>query len=1267
MNGKEATWNIWIDTGGTFTDCIAFDPHHQIRRIKVLSSSALRGRILRTTGKYSLHIESHWNVQKDIFEGYHFKVLGKEHETITVESYDSERQQLVLSKLPPLDKLPEQGFEITANEEAPVLAARIATETALHENLPQIEMRLGSTRGTNALLEHKGARTALILSKGLKDLLAIDTQQRPDIFALNIIKPKPYYHTVLEVDERLDAKGKVIKPLSEHVIEKLIQQLKESKIETVAIALMHSYLNNTHEQKLAQCIVKAGFKYVSASASLAPAIKILSRAKTALVNAYLSPAVNDYLDAVKNKLGDSKLQVMTSAGGLVGAALFQPKDSLLSGPAGGVVGAAHICKLSQQFDPEIKKVLAFDMGGTSTDVSRYDGEYDYRYETQVGDINLFSPSLAIETVAAGGGSCCSFDGHKLTVGPESAGARPGPACYGFGGPLTITDVNLLLGRLSESHFGIPISKAKAQKALDELKSQISEEKGHSYSDEEILTGFLSIANEKMTDTIHKISVRKGYDPQQYALLACGGAGGQHACQIAEMLGIEKILLPYDAGLLSAYGMGQALVERFATRQLLQPLTNAQNHLEEVCHNLADEALQLLQKEGYNPDSLEIRFVKLYLRFQGQESSLEIDYTPSTDIRQAFKDKYQALYGHWLEEQSIEIESIKAVASTKAEINYTSENKLTQVKAIPVAQHLLWTSDHWKEVGVYRWESLDAGAFIEGPALLVSENCTTLIEKNWRLQLDSYYNAVLSKLSNSTTNRLEQPEEVKLELFTNRFSAIADEMGALLERTSFSVNVKERLDFSCALLDPEGELIVNAPHIPVHLGSLGICVRSVREIVEMQEGDVIITNHPAYGGSHLPDITLISPVYKDHQLVGYVANRAHHAELGGSRPGSMPPDANNLAEEGVVIPPTHLAKQGIVQWDAIKQLLTAGQYPSRSVEENLADLRGALASIHSGVSALQRLCDLNSVSEVLHYMKAIKAYAHNCILQSIHSLEDKIYKAEEFLDDGSPIKVSITINKGKVDIDFEGSGATHPANLNANLAIVNSAVIYVLRLLVRQAIPLNEGLMQSVDLHVPKGSFLNPVFSDVAEDCPAVVGGNTETSQRVVDTLLKALGIAACSQGTMNNLLFGNQNFGYYETIGGGSGAGNGFCGADAVHQHMTNTRITDPEIFEFRYPVRLEEFSIRKNSGGKGQWKGGNGIIRKIKFLDKVSLTILSQHRKEQPYGIKGGGKGESGKQYIVKENGEQLMLKGNDQIELLAGDQVCIETPGGGAYGANT
>ena len=1260
------SWQLWVDTGGTFTDCLAYNPNSKLHRIKVLSSGVLRGKILDRVNENTIRVHVLWGNVQDIFSGYQFHFLKHSHEAVEITSTQLQKGLITLSALPNDTHFPDTSFEITAREEAPVLAARLLTGTGLQDTLPPIEMRLGSTKGTNAILEKKGAKVTLLITKGFADLLEIGTQQRPHIFSLNVEKSSPLYTQTVEIDERLDAKGNVITALTNEEITKVVDAVIDSQVESVAIATMHSYLNDDHEQQIKRALKEKNGCYISCSAELAPSIKLLPRTETAVVNAYLAPIFDRYLQKVSKHLTAGSLKVMSSAGGLMDASLFHPKDSLLSGPAGGVVGAASIAQQIGSYT-EAPQLITLDMGGTSTDVARYDGKFDYRYELQIGDVHILLPSLSIETVAAGGGSLCYFDGHKLSVGPESAGAQPGPACYGAGGPLSITDINLLSGRITHDKFGIPIYREAAQTALNSLKEELTQKTGNTYKDEEILSGFLAIANEKMAEAIRKISVRKGYDPKNYTLLAFGGVGGQHACQVAQLLEMKKVIVPYDAGLLSAYGMGQAVIERFATRQVILSWEKAKKELNKIIPELKEEAHQQMKKEGYEEDEITLRFIKLFLRFKGQESALEIDYQDEMDIIATYRQQYENLYGHWVENRDIELESVKVIMSTLSSVperpsalpdNYYPSSKSTT---------LSFTGGQWKEIPVYFWEELKPGACIDGPALVLSTHCAVAIDARWVFSLDVFNNAILEQYQGSEKSEKAvahtRPKEIQLELFTNRFTAIAEEMGALLERVSFSVNVKERLDFSCAVLDDEGYLVVNAPHIPVHLGSLGMCVRAVKDILPMRPNDVIITNHPGFGGSHLPDITLIAPVFTDDEvLAGYVANRAHHAEIGGKRPGSMPPDAANLAEEGVVISPAYLVKAGKAQWDYIKEILTQSPYPTRALEENLADLNGALASIRLGVDSLRKLCHTFGVSEVQHYMHEIKEYARICLEDSLAKREAGEYMATEYLDDDTPLHVRIKISPRQITFDFTGSGDIHPGNLNATPAIVNSALMYVLRLMINQNTPLNEGMMQVVQVHLPKG-LLNPAFPEDITACPAVVGGNTETSQRLVDTLLKALKMAACSQGTMNNLLFGNDTFGYYETIGGGVGAGNGFHGASAVHQHMTNTRITDPEVFELRYPARLEAFSIRKNSGGKGKWRGGDGILRKITFLEPVALTLLSQHRKYAPYGLEGGEEGKPGQQYIIRKNGHHEMLSGIDKSEILPGDCLVIETPGGGGF----
>lgn len=1203
-------WRIWVDTGGTFTDCLALKEDGVTTRLKVLSNGTLRGKVLSQLSADTLKVDINWPVSEDIYQGY---TLTDRKEDSIIKSVDTTTGIIVLNK--PAKRRWSGTVEVTTNEEVPVFAARLLTSTKLSGSFPKIDLKLGSTRGTNAILERKGAKTALLVTKGFKDILVIGNQQRSDLFALNVHKEQPLYSEVIEVDERVGADGSVLVNLDKHQFDAIIRKLKRMKIDSIAIAFVNSYKNPVHEQKAEQ-LLGAHFKFISTSHSLSRQIRILQRTETTVANAYLAPIIHDYVNRILGGLPGAKLQIMTSAGGLAKASEFYPKDSLLSGPAGGVVGAAITANRSG-----INKLITFDMGGTSTDVSLYDGRFDYRYESRVGSLKILSPSLAIETIAAGGGSICSFDGYKFTVGPASAGAYPGPACYGAGGPLTVTDVNLLLGKIDAKTFTIPLSVEKAEEALDRLIKKVKRK----YSKKQVLLALSQIANEKMAGAIRKVSTQSGHDPSEYTLLSFGGAGGQHACALATMLGMKSILIPYDAGLLSAYGIGHAKVEKFHETLLLKPFEEAVNDL----HSFKGDR------------------VLAFLRFKGQENSIEIDLGETgidrKSILRSFQNKYEKIFGHWIN-HPIEVESVRVIEVEEDEGH--SVAKGTESSYFPKPER----------DKVFIWEDLKSGATIHGPAVVVSKNSTTVVDEGWTFYLDQFNNALLKNIS-ARSSATKQGLEAELELFSNRFTSVAYEMGAMLQRTSFSINVKERLDFSCAVLDADGYLVVNAPHIPVHLGSLGVCVREVARAIEIKEGDVIITNHPAYGGSHLPDVTLIKGVFVKGKLVAYVANRAHHAEIGGKKPGSMPADATTLEEEGVIISPTYLVRKNEAMWSNIERLFTTATWPTRLWDENRADLNGALASINHGEQSMMALCEKFGAGKVTEYMMRIREHAAALFASRLRSLSVTKAKAVQYLDDGSPLRVAMLKQKGKLVIDFTGSSAVHRGNMNATRAIVQSVVLYVVRLLVDRDIPMNEGLLDNVKIILPKG-LLNPDF-DVKHP-PAVVGGNTEISQRLTDTLLKALNMAACSQGTMNNFLFGNSRFGYYETICGGVGAGKGFDGASAVHQHMTNTRISDPELLEWRFPIRLVRFEVRKNSGGKGKWTGGDGVIREFLFLDDLDINILSQHRVEKPYGANGGAPGKAGRQYLVNKKA----LDGVSSASVVKGDRLVIETPGGGGYG---
>ncbi len=1289
-------YQIWIDTGGTFTDGLALDPTGNLHRTKVLSSSRLRAQLV--DGK----LVAPW-LTAPIFDGYSGRVI-ETGDLFTVGSLAKN------GHLETDQNLPENStIELFTGEEAPVLATRLLTQTPLNQPFPALDMRLGTTKGTNALLERKGGRVALLVTKGFNDLLKIGTQQRPDLFQLAIPPAEVLYDSVLEVDERIAANGHILNTLSAQTITELIEKLHKTNPDAVAVSLLNAYRNPVHEQQFYDALTAAGFPYVTLSTVVSATPGYVARTQTAVVDAYLTPVMRTYINNVQQQLGrKNQVRIMTSSGGLVRADLFQPKDSLLSGPAGGVIGAATIGgnrlpAVANNYKATagslLPPLLTLDMGGTSTDVARIHGNLDYRFSTKIGPFDLQLPSLAIETVAAGGGSICWFEEHgatlagatldallagvssgQLRVGPHSAGASPGPACYGATEPnqpmlLTITDVNLLLGKLHPKQFGIPVFPEKAQTALDQIISQIEAKTGQIFTAIELLRGFERIANETMAGAIRKISVTRGFDPKTYSLLVFGGAGGLHGCAIARLLDMEQIILPFDGGLLSAYGIGQARIERMATRSVLQPLANIEAHLPGLIRELTGQAMQSLRQDIGAEEAISVQAVLLFMRLQGQETSVEVPF--SSTLASGFQQKYQHLYGHFPANKSIEVESLRVLVSTAADVLPVSGAPVSHRHAAPAFDTGLYPA--------YDWTQLQEGDTFRGPALLLNTTSSAFIEPGWRLIVQADRTALVDYIQDvDEPVQTESSEVIQLEIFTQRFRAIAEEMGAQLQRTAFSTNVKERLDFSCALLDANAQLVANAPHIPVHLGSLGVCARLVLQKIPLEPGDVIITNHPKYGGSHLPDVTLLSGVFADERngepgpLIGYVINRAHHAEIGGKVPGSMPPDATSLVEEGVVLEPMYVVKKGEFLWETgsngvangLESYFTNAPYPTRSLAENRADIEAALASLRVGELALQRLAREHSLLTVHHYMLRLQQAATNAITTVLKPLDGQTFETEESLDDGHTIRVKMAINAGRISLDFRGTSGVHPNNLNANVSILHSAVLYALRLWCNKDIPLNEGLMIPVEFILPESSFLNPVFPDDSTNCPAVVGGNTEVSQRLVDTLLKALGLAACSQGTMNNFLFGSdssttRNFGYYETIGGGAGATEGADGRSAVHQHMTNTKLTDPEELERRYPVRLHKFSIRDGSGGKGRWRGGDGIVREIEILEPVQATLLSQHRIVAPYGLNGGEPGALGQQTLINVDGQEQDLPGIFTRPMQPGERIRIETPGGGGAGS--
>ena len=1249
-------WEISVDTGGTFTDCVATSPSGRICRAKVFSHGALRGRVLsaaRTASpaKIRLLVEYLGSAPPKGFDRvFSLRPLDSMIATVPFEAPD-DRSAILIDGAYAEALAPGRFFELLTPEPAAVLGARIVTASAAEAPLPRLDFRFATTRGTNALLERRGARVALFITKGFGDLLLIGDQSRPDLFAAKIEIPEPLFERSYEIDVRVGADGDLLADWDEEEVLGAARDALDRGIRHAAVSCIHGYLRPEIEMALADELLRLGFDHVSSGAELARRIKILPRTETAVVNAYLAEPLEDLLSEVARPLHEARLRLMTSAGGLVGRDVFRPKDSLLSGPAGGVVGALAAARRTGH-----SKAIAFDMGGTSTDVSRIDDDLDYVFEHRVGPAHLYAPAVDIISVAAGGGSVCSMRDGRLLVGPDSAGAIPGPACYGAGGPLTITDVNLLLGRLAPLRKGIPLDPAPARVALESISSLIEREEGRAPDETSLLHGFLDVANETMADAIRQVSIRRGYDVADYALVAFGGAGPQHACAVADHLGLDTVIIPLDAGLLSAHGLAAAVIERVAERQVLAPLADVD--LDALRREVEAEAVGGLLDEKIERDRIRIRRGIVHLRLKGQDSTLEIAWGDTEQIVRDFVARYDKIFGLRARRGSIEVESVEVIAASVPDHfdDFDSDRASEDVHSAAVAG---------KDAAVVPRHCLSSKDAVEGPALIIEAHTVTVVDEGWTARSSPFGDLLMVRSARLERHEAREPiAAAKAELFTHRFSTIARDMGETLRRTSTSTNVKERLDFSCAILDEHGRLVVNAPHVPVHLGSMGLCVRSVRERIDLQPGDVAITNHPAHGGSHLPDITVITAVgAEDGKILGYVAGRAHHAEIGGIAPGSMPSDARHLVEEGVVIAPRFLIRDGKADWDGLEELLLNAPYPSRAVDRNLADIRAALAANHRGAKRLAALAAEYGEREISAQMKALSDRAARCAERALARLSRGRHRAVEYLDDGTRIAVTIDVRDGVARISFEGSSEVHPGNLNATPAIVHGAVVYALRLLLDEEIPLNEGMMTHVEVHIPPG-LLSPGFTDDPRSCPAVCGGNVETSQRIVDTLLKAVRLCACSQGTMNNLLLGNERISYYETVGGGAGAGPGYDGASGVHTHMTNTRITDPEILEHRYPVRLLRFSLRRGSGGRGAFRGGDGLIRRMLFLDDLRVSLLTQHRKQGPYGLGGGENGAAGKNILERCDGERVLLEGICGFDVGAGDILEIRTPGGGGFG---
>ena len=1286
------TITVWADVGGTFTDCIVIDESTRYHT-KVLSSGVIRAKIeawitshsFRATELAGHDIPGFWkNATVSILDpNGNQRPLGQitEHEDGILTF--SEKTSGKSGPENPNSKTAsdaESGnttnqaavIELNANLEAPVLATRLLLGIPLDTPLPALDVRLGTTRGTNALLTRGGASTAVLVTKGFADILRIGEQDRPQLFSLSIEKNPPLTNRVLEIEERLDASGSVIQPVNIDSVTSVLSKLKSDGIDSLAICLLHSHVNDEHERRIEQLARDSGFHNISRSSEVAPLIKYVSRTETTVLDAYLNPILSGYVTNVWQQFGgDSqcRLRLMTSNGKLVSPAAFRGRDSILSGPAGGVVGLGHVAERANA-----KNAIGLDMGGTSTDVSRYEGRVGRRYESRVAGVRVMTAMMDIETVAAGGGSMCHYNSEqRLAVGPESAGANPGPACYGRGGPLTVTDVNLLLGRVPENRFPFPLNRQAATEALQSVLQKIPQESGLT-STEQLAEGFFSIAVTHMAEAVRAVSTAQGSDVRNMVLVGFGGAAGQHLCRVASVLGMKRILDHPDSGMLSALGMGLADQGQVVTRgvyELLKDLTP--EAIQATATKLTQDAQQQL-KDELEPGQQLTHILEADLRYQGTEASLSIPLSPAETLRERFHQRHKKIFGYIQAERAVELAALRCDATLQSDKNYFSEHQKTVVGTAGTRK--MWHEGQWVEAQQIDRESLTQAKIISGPAMIVGDHSTLVVEPGW--QASKIQDGILEVVCCDTdvkpkelTLKTEQQritsDPVLLEVIARRLQGIADAMGEVLRRTAISVNVKERRDYSCAVFRHDGSLIANAPHVPVHLGAMGHTVRQVmQQFPEMSPHDCYLSNDPYAGGSHLPDVTAITPVFCDADTTKgspdfYVASRAHHAEIGGRTPGSMPPNATSLAEEGVVIRNFALVKSGNSHEVDLKQLLSTGRYPSRCVSENLADIAAQQAAGAHGVRALTDLAQQYSVKTIDTFMGQILDLAGDSMQRWIQTLPNCPMSFEDHLDDGSRIAATIKRDENHLDVCFDTS-PVHPHGFNATPAIVTAATLYVLRCVSGSDLPLCDGVLRDVTIQIPEGMLDPPHHTDPAI-CAAVVAGNVETSQRIVDVLLGALGVAAASQGTMNNVLIGDPTFGYYETIGGGSGATAARPGADAVHTHMTNTRITDPEILESRLPVRLRRFAIRRQSGGSGIHRGGDGMIREFEFMKPLVISLLTGRRNVGPYGASGGAPGKVGRNLLVHD-GKTESLAATASLSVVVGDRLIIETPGGGGWG---
>ncbi|MFK0376730.1 hydantoinase B/oxoprolinase family protein [Pandoraea sp. NPDC090278] len=1138
-------------------------------------------------------------------------------------------------------------------------------------------VKMGTTVATNALLERKGEPLALVTTHGLRDALRIAYQNRPRLFDLDIALPEALYADVVEIDERVGAHGDVVRELDVVTARSALEALYAKGIRAMAIVLMHGYRYQAHEKTLAAMARDIGFTQVSVSHEVSPLMKLVSRGDTTVVDAYLSPILRRYVEQVAKEMPGVNLQFMQSSGGLTRADNFQGKDAILSGPAGGIVGMVRASSAAG-----FERVIGFDMGGTSTDVSHYNGEFERVFETQVAGVRMRAPMMSIHTVAAGGGSVLSFDGTRLRVGPESAGANPGPAAYRRGGPLAVTDCNVMLGKIQPAHFpkvfgphaNEPLDRDVVVAKFTALAAEIEKATGRRQTPEALAEGFLDIAIGAMANAIKKISVQRGHDVSRYVLTTFGGAGGQHACGVADALGMTQVFAHPLAGVLSAYGMGLADQTAMRERMIEAPLADdGLVALEDALGALADDAVNALLSQGVPPSRIEtVR--RVHVRYAGTDSAIAVPFGSVGQMRDAFEAAYRQRYSFLMDGAAliVEVASVEAIGRSDAPVDIAPLEARTSGTPQAIDRVKLYAAGTWHDAALFERDTLLAGDTLDGPAIVAEKSGTTVVEPGWQAQMTGQGNLVLTRVVPRETQRGlgTQADPVRLEIFNNLFMSIAEQMGLRLQNTAYSVNIKERLDFSCALFDRDGNLIANAPHMPVHLGSMGESIKTVieRNRGRMREGDVFMLNDPYHGGTHLPDVTVITPVFVNDddaasssrvaEPLFYVGSRGHHADIGGITPGSMPPDSTHVEEEGVLIDNWQLVAAGELRDRETRELLGGARYPARNIDQNMADLRAQVAANQKGVDELRRMVNDFGRDVVLAYMGHVQDNAEAAVRRVIGALGDGHYRYP--LDNGAVIDVTIRVDQASrsATIDFTGTSAQLPNNFNAPRAVCMAAVLYVFRTLVDDDIPLNAGCLKPLTVIVPEGSMLNPVYP------AAVVSGNVETSSAITNALYGALGSVASSQGTMNNFTFGNETYQYYETISGGSGAGNGFKGSDAVQTHMTNSRLTDPEVLEWRYPVRLESHRIRVGSGGTGRWQGGNGAVRRIRFLTPMTASILSNNRVHAPFGAQGGGTGALGANYVERVDGSREALAHIGRTQMQPGDIFVVETPGGGGFG---